>query len=581
MSNSESLKSCGEEVSILNLASHANPYKDLRRPAPSIIKHNQVGTDRNIVSSTCQAAYQTETTTVYDDIDLSIEYDALVASLDVDQLVAQRFERNGLPNNSSICQTQKTSNQHSSLLGQHLPNTFHSPVSSMSESLNRVSQANPYKKLRWAAPPSIINFNQFGTGGSTVYHATHQTETNTVYDEIDFSTEEDALFASVDVDQLVAQRFDRGGMLNNSLDAAGRHTTSTSDNHNNSRNTTAQTTSTFKVSSTNHVTHQTEANTVYDDVDVSLEFDALFASLDVDQLVAQRFERNGLPNNSLNATAQQTTSTTTYHNNNYNAAAWATSTSKVSSTNHVTHQTEANTVYDDVDVSLEDDSLFASVDVDQLVAQRFERNGLPNNSLNATAQQTTSTTTYHNCDNYRAGKIHERRNLSIEANQILSLLDGLIVQMKGRGVTMAQLSELYRGSKNKSLTMCIDLGKLRNFGGGSKFSKADMDRIMHSLIFEGVLEEKSGVNASGFNSDFVHPGPRALEFQFCCLPFFVDFPQESSSSAKVIEPRENFVCIHMVDGIMGTESLPNVLALQDSTTEMAEQTEHKVCCSFA
>lgn len=141
------------------------------------------------------------------------------------------------------------------------------------------------------------------------------------------------------------------------------------------------------------------------------------------------------------------------------------------------------------------------------------------------------------CDNCRAGKIPERRNLSIEANQILNLLADLAVQKKGRGVTMAQLSELYRGSKNKSLTKFIDLGKLRNFGGGSKFSKADMDRIMHSLIFEGVLEEISGVNASGFNSDFVHPGPRAVELQSNRFPFFVDFPKESSRSVvEVIEP---------------------------------------------
>jgi hypothetical protein len=39
--------------------------------------------------------------------------------------------------------------------------------------------------------------------------------------------------------------------------------------------------------------------------------------------------------------------------------------------------------------------------------------------------------------------------------------------------------------------------------------------------------------------------------------------------------------INMADEIMGTKSLPSVLAPQDSSNEMAEQTEQKVCRSFA
>jgi len=136
------------------------------------------------------------------------------------------------------------------------------------------------------------------------------------------------------------------------------------------------------------------------------------------------------------------------------------------------------------------------------------------------------------CDNCRAGKIPEKKNLTVEAHQILNLLADLNTQKNGRGVTMAQLSELYRGSKSKSLTKFIDLTKLRNFAGGSKFSKADMDRIMHSLIFEGVLEEISEVNAGGFNSDFVHPGPKAQDLQSNRFSFLVDFPKGSSLPAS-------------------------------------------------
>lgn len=91
------------------------------------------------------------------------------------------------------------------------------------------------------------------------------------------------------------------------------------------------------------------------------------------------------------------------------------------------------------------------------------------------------------CDNCRAGKIPEKRDLSREAADILILLEDLGIQKNGRGVTMAQLSELYRGSKSKSVTKFIDLKKLRHYGSGSRFSKSDIDRILHAMVFEGVL----------------------------------------------------------------------------------------------
>jgi hypothetical protein len=94
---------------------------------------------------------------------------------------------------------------------------------------------------------SIIIHYQVGTDKNivlTTYHTTRHRETNNVYDDVHFSTEDDALFASVDVDQLVAQRFERSGLQNTSLEAVAQQSKSTSDNHNNSRNTTAPTTST-------------------------------------------------------------------------------------------------------------------------------------------------------------------------------------------------------------------------------------------------------------------------------------------------------------------------------------------------
>ena len=141
------------------------------------------------------------------------------------------------------------------------------------------------------------------------------------------------------------------------------------------------------------------------------------------------------------------------------------------------------------------------------------------------------------CDNCRSGKEPEKRNLTTQAQSILQLLDDLLVQRNGRGATMAQLTELYRGSKSKTATKFIDVKKLSSYGSGSKFSKSDVDRIMHAMVFNNILEEISETNARGFNSDFVHLGRRAEELRVGSFDFFVEFPKASSKTPKAKKKR--------------------------------------------
>ena len=95
---------------------------------------------------------------------------------------------------------------------------------------------------------------------------------------------------------------------------------------------------------------------------------------------------------------------------------------------------------------------------------------------------------------------------------------------------MAQISELYRGSKNKQLTKFLNLDNLSAYGSGKKYKKGDIDRIMHALVFEGILQEVSQENASGFNSDYLQEGPKANSLRSGSFQFFVDFPSLKSSS---------------------------------------------------
>ena len=134
------------------------------------------------------------------------------------------------------------------------------------------------------------------------------------------------------------------------------------------------------------------------------------------------------------------------------------------------------------------------------------------------------------CDNCKAGKEPDKRNLTNEARSILQLLDDLLVQKNGRGATMAQVTELYRGSKSKSATKYIDVKKIPSYGAGSKFSKPDTDRIMHTMVFDSILQEISEVNGSGFNSDFLHHGSKSERVRDGTYQFFVDFPTSGTKT---------------------------------------------------
>ncbi len=185
------------------------------------------------------------------------------------------------------------------------------------------------------------------------------------------------------------------------------------------------------------------------------------------------------------------------------------------------------------------------------------------------------------CDNCKAGKEPEKRDLTTEARTILQLLDDLLLQKNGRGATLAQVTELYRGSKSKQSTKFLDLKKIPSYGAGKKFSKPDTDRIMHAMIFDRVLEEISSENASGFSSDYLHHGQNSDSVRNGTRLFFVEFPKTgtkatpsskkkatkttSSSKKKAKASNKSKKTLTMSNGKFNTA---NIISLQLSDDEM-------------
>lgn len=133
------------------------------------------------------------------------------------------------------------------------------------------------------------------------------------------------------------------------------------------------------------------------------------------------------------------------------------------------------------------------------------------------------------CDNCRAERVADRRDMTIVARNILQLLLDMQMQKKN-GVTLNQLSEIYRGSKSQQLVKFLDTSRLKGYGAGKFYRKFELDRIVHSMIFERVLTETSVQNQQGFASDYVQLGENAADIQTGRKPFFVEFPKDKPKS---------------------------------------------------
>ena len=136
------------------------------------------------------------------------------------------------------------------------------------------------------------------------------------------------------------------------------------------------------------------------------------------------------------------------------------------------------------------------------------------------------------CDNCRSGLQPEKRNLTDVAKVVLNLFEDLLKQKSNRKATLGQVSELYRGTKSKVVTKYINTNNISGYGAGSRYKKPEVDRIMHAMVFEGLLQEISETNASGFNSEYLHLGPKVDGLLTDQFKFFVEFPIKSSSTPK-------------------------------------------------
>ncbi|KAI7903736.1 P-loop containing nucleoside triphosphate hydrolase protein [Cokeromyces recurvatus] len=85
------------------------------------------------------------------------------------------------------------------------------------------------------------------------------------------------------------------------------------------------------------------------------------------------------------------------------------------------------------------------------------------------------------------------RDMSKEA----IILINMIQQIDPDHVTLAQLVDIYRGSKNKRI-MEHGHDQLEGYGHGKAKQRTEVDRLLRTMIHDDVIREKSECNAKGF-----------------------------------------------------------------------------------
>jgi bloom syndrome protein len=144
------------------------------------------------------------------------------------------------------------------------------------------------------------------------------------------------------------------------------------------------------------------------------------------------------------------------------------------------------------------------------------------------------------CDNCKAQRQPDRRDMTSVAKTIIQLFQDTTTQKRDARITLNQLTELFRGSKSQSAVKFLDTTKLRGYGAGSQYKRSDVDRITHAMVFDRIIVEECAENSGGFNSDYVRLAENANATESGQRQFFVNFPKPKSvEKVATEEEKEN------------------------------------------
>ena len=177
------------------------------------------------------------------------------------------------------------------------------------------------------------------------------------------------------------------------------------------------------------------------------------------------------------------------------------------------------------------------------------------------------------CDNCKAQREPDRRDMTSVAKTIIQLFQDTTIQKRDARLTLNQLTELFRGSKSQSAVKFLDTSKLRGYGAGSQYKRNDVDRITHAMVFDRIIVEEGAENSGGFNSDYVRLAENANSIENGQRQFFVNFPKPKSVEKNAAETeKENAKVTKTKSKIGKTKSTSSVSKKAAPSTSIKKNT---------
>lgn len=107
----------------------------------------------------------------------------------------------------------------------------------------------------------------------------------------------------------------------------------------------------------------------------------------------------------------------------------------------------------------------------------------------------------------------------------------ILQQVTGQDVTLNQLVDIFKGSKNRHIVEC-EFDKLPTYGTGFKYTRHDAERLAHMLVLEGVLKENPQETQHGNVVTHAVLGKKASEVLAGRMPLFLSMGDKPKVAKK-------------------------------------------------
>lgn len=136
---------------------------------------------------------------------------------------------------------------------------------------------------------------------------------------------------------------------------------------------------------------------------------------------------------------------------------------------------------------------------------------------------------HQQCDNCRNMKNQGvvKKNMSAEAKAVVAIVADIAAQH----VTTQQITDVLLGKKTQKCRSC-GFDKMPWFGMLQSLGPLLVERLVHSLISERVLEEYSQYNHSRFPQSYIKQGPNSSAVQMGKLPILLSMARDSEKSVS-------------------------------------------------